>query len=145
MTPVSLFRTSPGFQLPVPTGSGLGKTRCFVLFFPSRLSGAGASGTPKEPTVPRWAVKVTHGHRGWEGTRVFVGGEMGCDFWGLKLQCYDGMEISEALYNLPRQPSPFLKACPTKQGLILCCKFSPNLQLAGAEASEMEEKVPTQI
>lgn len=31
------------------------------------------------------------------------------------------------------------------QQLILCCKFPPNLQVVGAEASEMEGKVPTQI
>lgn len=100
------------------------------------------SGSPEEPIVPPWPVKVTHGHWGWEGTWGFIGGKMSCDFWGQILQRSDGMELSEALYNLPRQLSAFLKTRPAKQGLILCCKFSPNLQVTGAEASEMRGKCP---
>lgn len=45
----------------------------------------------------------------------FLGGEMSCDFWGQILPRSDGMELPEAFDNLPRQFSPFPKACPVKQ------------------------------
>lgn len=122
-----------GFELPVPTRSGFAKSRCFVLLLPPRLFGAGASGAQDEPTVPRWPVKVSHGHWGYEGTWVVAGGEMSCGFWGQILQHSDGMELPEALYNLPRQLSPFPKAYPGKQGQLPAAH--PLLQISPKSAS----------
>lgn len=60
----------------------------------------------------------------------------------------DRAELSEALYNLLSFLLSLKHALRNRdnfQQLILCCNFPPNLQVAGAEASEMEGKVPALI
>lgn len=77
MTPVSQFRAHHQWLWIASAGRvGVCKNSLFCVIAPSKTFGAGASGTPKEPTVPRWPVRVTHGHRGYEGIWAVVGEEM---------------------------------------------------------------------
>lgn len=131
MTPVSQFRAHHQWLRTASADTvGVCEKSLFCVIAPSTTF---RSGSFRGPRRAHSASLAGQGHWGYEGTWVVAGGEMSCGFWGQILQHSDGTELPEALYNLPRQLSPFPKAYPGKQGQLPAAH--PLLQISPKSAS----------